>query len=227
VNALVLKHVRNEGLGAWEPVARIHEVDIREVEVDEGEEIPRLEGFDGVVSLGGPLSADDEHEGLAAERKLLAEAAGRNVPVLGVCLGAQLLAHALGGEIFANPGGREIGVSEVELTEAGRSDPLFAGLPEQLPVMQWHGDAFGLPAGATLLATGSGCENQAFRYGERAYGVLFHPEVLEAEARDWLERAEYRDYAAGAGRDPADVLDGVRRLPAGGVRLFENWLGLV
>jgi GMP synthase-like glutamine amidotransferase len=227
VKLLLLKHVRNEDLGAWEPVAEMHDVQVHAVEVGEGVEVPALDGFEAVVSLGGPMSADDEHAGLAAERRLLAEAARQNVPVLGVCLGAQLLAHALGAAIFPNPGGREIGVSEVDLTAAGRADALFAGIPDTVPVMQWHGDAFALPEGGTLLATGAACENQAFRFGERAYGVLFHPEVREEQARDWLERPEYREYATSAGRDPDDVLAGAARLPDAGVRLFENWLRIV
>jgi GMP synthase-like glutamine amidotransferase len=222
----VLKHVPNEGLGAWEPLVREHGIDVREVEVDAGETLPALEDVEAIVSLGGPMSADDDHEGLAAERRLLAEATRGGVPVLGVCLGAQLIAHALGGEIFPNPAGREIGASQVELTAEGRADPLFAGLPDPLPVMQWHGDAFGLPRSALLLASAPACENQAFRVGRRAYGVLFHPEVLAAQAEDWLGRAEYREYAAGAGRDPDDVLAGARRLPDAGARLFENWLAL-
>ncbi len=197
------------------------------VEVGEGEPIPRSAHFDAIVSLGGPMSADDPYEGLAAERTLLASAAERDVPVLGVCLGAQLLAHALGARIYPNPAGREVGVSEVILTEDGRSDPLLAGLPDPLPVMQWHGDAFELPAGASLLATSPACENQAFRVGRRTYGVLFHPEVGAAEARDWLGREEYRDYAAGAGRAPYEVVAEAHQVGTGGVRLFENWLDLV
>jgi GMP synthase-like glutamine amidotransferase len=225
VRLLVLKHASNEGLGAWERVARERALSRREVEVGDGEALPRLEDFDAVVSLGGPMGAEDP--GLARERELLARAARDGVPVLGVCLGAQLLAHALGGAVFPNPGGREIGVSEVELTKEGRDDPLFAGLPDPLPVMQWHGDAFGLPQGSALLASAPACENQAFRVGRAAYGVLFHPEVLEEEAADWLAREEYREYARGGGVDPDEVLAGVRRLPAAGVRLFRNWLGLL
>lgn len=223
----VLKHVENEGLGAWEALVRERGIDVHEVGVDAGERLPGLESIEAIVSLGGPMGADDDHPGLAAERRLLAEATRADVPVLGVCLGAQLLAHALGGGIFANPAGREIGASEVELTAEGRADSLFVGLPDPLPVMQWHGDAFELPEGAVLLATAPACENQAFRVDRRAYGVLFHPEVLAAEAQDWLGRDEYRAYAAGAGRDPDEVLAGARALPDAGVRLFENWLALV
>ncbi|MDQ3875832.1 MAG: type 1 glutamine amidotransferase [Actinomycetota bacterium] len=196
------------------------------VEVGEREAIPRSPDFHGIVSLGGPMSADDPHEVLAAERALLASAAEHEVPVLGVCLGAQLLAHALGARIYPNPAGREVGVSEVLVTEDGRSDPLLAGLPNPLPVMQWHGDAFELPAGASLLATSPACTNQAFRFGRRAYGVLFHPEVGPAEARDWLSREEYREYAAGAHRVPDEIAAEARALGPAGVRLFENWLDL-
>jgi GMP synthase (glutamine-hydrolysing) len=158
---------------------------------------------------------------------VLAHAAEDGVPVLGVCLGAQLLAHALGARIFPNPAGREIGASEVSLTDEGRVDPLFAELPDPLPVMQWHGDAFELPEGGVLLATAPPCPNQAFRFGERAYGVLFHPEVRGPEVADWLARGEYRQYAQGAGCEPDAVLAGARTLGDEGIRLFENWLRLV
>lgn len=223
----MLKHARNEGLGRWETRARVRDIAWRELEVGDGEEVLSPEGFDAIVSLGGPMSADDEAPALAAERALLARAVRDGVPVLGVCLGAQLLAHALGACVYTNPGGREVGLSRVSITPEGRADPLFAGLPDPLPVMQWHGDAFDLPTGATLLARSSSCENQAFRVGERAYGLLFHPEVGGPETRDWLSRQEYRDYAEGAGRDPDEVLAESRRLGAEGVRLFENWLGLL
>ena len=133
----------------------------------------------------------------------------------------------LGCAHLPNPGGREIGASDVSLTKEGAADPLFAGLPDPLRVMQWHGDAFELPRDATLLATAPACENQAFRAGERAYGVLFHPEVREAEAADWLARNEYREYVVQAGRDPDEVVASTRRLGDEGVRLFENWLRLV
>lgn len=157
---LVLKHVPNEGLGAWEPLVRDRGIGVHEVEVDTNAALPALGEVEAIVSLGRPMSADDEHEGLAAERRLLVEATRADIPVLGVCLGAQLLAHALGARVFPNPAGREIGVSEVRLTDAGRDDALFSGLPDRIEVMQWHGDAFELPRGAVQLATAPACEHQ-------------------------------------------------------------------
>ena len=123
--------------------------------------------------------------------------AGR--PFLGVCLGVQLLAAALGARVYAaeRP---EVGLLEVELTAEGRADPLFAGLDDRLVSLQWHGDTFDLPAGAVRLARSPTVPNQAFRAGERAYGVQFHLEVTGEMAREWAEIPAYRDSLAADAR---------------------------
>ena len=106
--------------------------------------------------------------------------------MLGICLGAQLLAKALGARVYRNPQ-KEIGWDSVEVTAAGQADPLFMGLGAVVPVFQWHGDAFELPAGATLLASSARCAHQAFRYGDRVYGLLFHLEVTSEAIQSWLD----------------------------------------
>ena len=121
----------------------------------------------------------------------MAEAVGEGLPFLGVCLGVQLLAAALGARVYEAERA-EVGLLEVELTAEGRDDPLFAGFDERFLSLQWHGDTFDLPPGAARLARSPLASNQAFRVGERAYGVQFHLEVTGAMAREWGEVPAYR-----------------------------------
>ncbi|HXN37331.1 MAG TPA: type 1 glutamine amidotransferase [Solirubrobacteraceae bacterium] len=127
--------------------------------------------------LGGPMGVGDieAHPHLTAELDLLTTAVAADVPVLGVCLGAQLLAHALGAEVLPAPT-TEVGLGSVTLTPAGERDVVLGGSGRQLPVLHWHGDTFTLPTGAELLASSDQCVNQAFRVG-RAYGLQFHVEL--------------------------------------------------
>lgn len=157
------------------------EVDIRRL--DCGDEIPTVDQMDGLVVMGGPLGAyeEDGYPFLAKECKLLAAVVRRGSPVLGVCLGAQLLAKALGGKVF--PGhGAEIGFGSIDLTQAGQRDPLFAGIGNVVPAFHWHGDTFTLPEGGVLLASSQKYVHQAFRFGSRAYGFQFH---VEPDADIW------------------------------------------
>ena len=135
----------------------------------------------GLVVMGGPMSALDDAEfpHLAAERALLRACVESDVPVLAVCLGAQLLAAALGARVFTGPE-PEIGLGTVSLTEAGRRDPVFGPARQTLPVLHWHGDTFDLPAGSTLLASNAAYPHQAYRIGS-AYGLQFHLELGAAD----------------------------------------------
>ena len=158
-----------------------------------GQPLPAHGEVAGAVVMGGPMNVDqiDRFPALAAERKWLAEAAGRGMPVLGICLGAQLLARALGAEV--RPGQRkEIGFAPVEVADA--EDPLLGGLAPSTDVLHWHGDVFDLPAGAELLASSELTENQAFRVGN-AWGMLFHPEADLALVEAWMAVPEMLDEA--------------------------------
>jgi GMP synthase-like glutamine amidotransferase len=164
------------------------------VRVDRGEPLPAAAGLGGLIVLGGGMCVrdGDAHPWLDDERHLLADAVGAGLPVLGVCLGAQQLAAALGAEVTRCPE-PEVGVRAVHLTGPGRLDPVFGpeygGLADpDLPVVQWHGDTFALPPGAVHLAAAPACPNQAFRVGDRVYGLQFHAEVDRAVADVW-ERA--------------------------------------
>lgn len=157
-----------------------------------GEPLPEsLEEHRGVVVFGGPMSANDCHEldFIRAETDWLAQPLKAEVPFLGVCLGAQLLARHLGVKVAPHPAGQvEIGYYPIRPTPAGRE--LVADWPER--AYQWHREGFDLPAGAVLLAEGDAFCNQAFRYGQSAYGVQFHPEVTQAMVHRWTVRASHR-----------------------------------
>lgn len=186
---VVLQHVEWEGPGiiAREAEKRGCRVEIRRL--DREEALPEPDHLDGLVVMGGPLGAyeEDWYPFLRKECELLALVARRGSPVLGVCLGAQLLAKALGAKVF--PGhGAEIGFGTVDLTPAGQKDLLFADAGNCVPVFHWHGDTFTLPEGAELLASNPLYLHQAFRFGRRAYGLQFH---IEPDAATW---AAWRDH---------------------------------
>jgi GMP synthase (glutamine-hydrolysing) len=146
--------------------------------------LPDHDEVAGTVVMGGPMGVDetDRHPQLATEREWLAEAVRREMPVLGICLGAQLLARALGAEV--RPGEEpEIGWAPVEILDP--DDPILGALAPSTTALHWHGDAFDLPDGATPLARSAKTEYQAFRHGN-AWGVLFHPEADFALLEAWL-----------------------------------------
>jgi GMP synthase (glutamine-hydrolysing) len=163
---------------------------------------PELDGFDAVMAFGGAMHVDQEekHPWLRAEKALLRDALERGTPLLGVCLGAQLVAEVAGGRPHrATP---EIGWYRVEVTEEGRDDPLLGPLAPEFEVLQWHSYESPLPPGATALARTSACL-QAFRVADRpAWGLQFHAEVTAADADSWFDEF-YDDYEAVAtGLDP-------------------------
>jgi len=158
-----------------------------------GQVLPPHEEVAGAVIMGGPMNVDEVERfpALAAEREWLAEAVRRELPLLGICLGAQLLARALGAEV--GPGERpEIGFAPVEVSDP--EDPVLGGLAPSTDVLHWHGDVFDLPDGAQPLASSEATEHQAFRLGN-AWGALFHPEADLALVEAWLAVPEMIDEA--------------------------------
>ncbi len=152
--------------------------------------LPRpLADYDAVISFGGGMQADEDerHPWIRTALDVLQQSVEREVPTLGVCLGGQLLARAAGGTVDPAPRA-EAGFDEVELTDAGQQDPLFAGLPRTLPVYQWHSYSFGLPPDGVALASSPVCL-QAFRVGRRAWGLQWHPEVTGETALMWAQLA--------------------------------------
>lgn len=198
---LVFQHVAAEPLGTLDPLIRARGHRIRFVNFERHPDAePQVDRYRGLVVLGGPMNVEDRDRRahLRTELRAIERALRQGKPVLGICLGAQLLAHVLGAPIRRLPR-PEIGWYELEATTAGRNDPVFAHLGARMPVFQWHSYSFDLPAGASHLARTDSCEHQAFRYGEHAYGFQFHPEVDAALINRWLSHRDYRCELAGAG----------------------------
>ncbi|MFI9616840.1 type 1 glutamine amidotransferase [Streptomyces sp. NPDC052023] len=174
----VLQHVPFEGPALLSGAAAEAGAELKVHHLWDGDPVPGLRDTGGLIVLGGPMNALDDrrHPHLAAERRLLRQALRERVPVLGVCLGAQLLAAAAGADVTQGPE-PEIGPGSVSLEAAAQDDPLFHGLGPRTPVFHWHQDTFTLPEGALLLASSGRYPNQAFRLGPRAWGLQFHIEV--------------------------------------------------
>jgi GMP synthase (glutamine-hydrolysing) len=227
----VLRHVAHETLGT---LASYFEqaglpwqcVDADALAPDGGhlETIP-VQQAAGLVVMGGPMNVDEvaKHPFLAAELPLIRRALAAEVPVLGICLGSQLLAKALDAPVTACAR-KEIGWYTVDLSAAAAEDRLFAGSEPQPTVFQWHGDTFAMPAGAVHLASSPLCTNQAFRYGRSAYGLQFHVEVDAAMIDDWLVEAGNTAELAGLDYiDPAAI----RRQTAEALPRMEQLAGRV
>jgi GMP synthase-like glutamine amidotransferase len=204
MNALVIKHIDCEGPGVLGDVFASHGVDVTLAHPYRAEPLPSVAGHDFLVVLGGPMGVYERgrYAFIDAEAELVRQAVSRDIPTLGICLGSQIIAHALGGHVTRHSV-KEIGAMTVTLTPDGLADPLFHGLDPLLPVFQWHGDTFSLPAGAVRLAASSVTPNQAFRYGRRTYGVQFHLEVTLEMVTAWL--AEYAAEVANERLDPEVV----------------------
>ncbi len=204
MRTLVISHQRDAGPGVFADAvaAAGHELDVWHIaEAPEPPSDPF--GYGAVMTFGGAMHADqgDDHAWIEPERRLLAGLLERGVPLLGVCLGAQLLVQAAGGEPrrAAEP---EIGWHPVEVTEAGRDDPLLGPLAPSFEAFQWHSYECVPPPGATILAT-SPVSAQAFRVGELAWGIQFHAEVTAGDVAHWIDDYRSDPDAVRLGVDPA------------------------
>ncbi len=231
---LVLQHIACEPPGAYADAMLERDAELHVVELDEGEPLPDWRDFDAMVVMGGPMGAcdDADHPWLAAERECIAAAVGAGKPFFGACLGSQLLAASLGARVYtgATP---EVGVLDVELTEAGRADPVLGDLPTSFPTLQWHSDSFELPAGAVGLASSPAYANQAFRVGSWAYAVQFHLEVTSVMAAEWATVPAYalaleKVRGPGALDELLEAFEGRREEMIAHARtLFSRWLEFV
>lgn len=176
MRAVVFQHAAFEGLGSIERWLQRQQAEIVVLPLFAGAAVPAtLDDVDLVIAMGGPMSVNDEAElpWLVAEKQFIAMAIAQRVPVVGVCLGAQLIANALGARVYPN-GEKEIGWFPVEAAAA--PDEPFE-FPASMPAFHWHGETFDLPAGARLLASSEGCRHQAFAIGQHVIGLQFHPEM--------------------------------------------------
>jgi GMP synthase-like glutamine amidotransferase len=193
---LILQHVEIEGPGTLGDFFKNSDWECSIVDLSSSagsshkaglffEDLSRLEGL---IVLGGPMNVyqDDKYPFLTKEVELLKRAVRQEVPTLGICLGAQLLARALGAPVVKAVQ-EEIGWHRVALTEEAASDPLFKSMGSKFDVFQWHEDAFEIPERGVLLAQGNPCRNQAFRTGSCAWGLQFHPEMNSKMLKTWLQ----------------------------------------
>lgn len=151
-----------------------------------GGKLPNVGEVSSLIVMGGAMGANDDHRHpfLGDLKNLIRTVVAARIPYLGICLGGQLLAAALGAKVVSNRW-KELGTLNVSLTEEGKTDPLFAGIPYVLSTFQWHHDSFDIPEDGVLLATSPACHHQAFRVGDSAWGLQFHPEMTEEIIREW------------------------------------------
>lgn len=199
---LVFQHVAAEPLGTLDPILRSRGHRIRYVNFHrDPDATPDVDRYDALIVLGGPQMPDqgDRFPHLDVEMRCIEKALKRNIPVLGICLGAQLLACTLGAGVRPMKNW-EIGWNELEPTHLAETDPLFCALVNPQPVFHWHGYTFDLPDQSVHLARSNVCENQAFRYGANAYGLQCHLELDERLINRWLSLPQYTDELDAHGR---------------------------
>ena len=227
MKVLVLQHESCETLGVFEEELQKRDIQSRYVKVYE-EAVPKsFKGFSKIIILGGPMNVYEEETCpfLRAEDVLIKEALKKRVPLLGICLGSQLIAKAAGAKVRKGPE-KEIGWYTIRLTEEGKRDRLFNRFKDEFKVFHWHGDTFDLPAGAVPLA-----ENdlylQAFRL-ESAYALQFHLEVTEEMIKDWLSRYEDEVRSLKGFIDPGKIIVDTERhakdLNKSAKMFIEKWL---
>lgn len=196
MKVLIIQHVESEGPGLLYPALKKH--DFEPVVVDARYLPSDLSGVAAVISLGGPMNVYDDHPFLKREELLIREVLEKEIPFLGVCLGAQMLAKAAGAEIIRSPM-PETGWFTVGLTQPGIMDPLFWKIDDEIITFQLHGDMFNIPETGILLATSERCPHQALKVGKNAYGLQFHMEVtlemaLELVANDGLDTSGIQEF---------------------------------
>ncbi|MBI3608108.1 MAG: gamma-glutamyl-gamma-aminobutyrate hydrolase family protein [Nitrospirae bacterium] len=228
---LAIQHVQGETLGAIADTLSGQGIAVDAIRTFDGQRIPTgMGGADALIVLGGPMGVyeQDRHPFLRDEIRLIEEALRDETPVLGICLGSQLLASALGAKVTKGKR-KEIGWHPIRLTEAGMSDPLWTGLDPSFTAYHWHGDVFEVPSGTVSLASSDLTECQAFRYGRHAYGVLFHMETTRPIIEDMI--ATFAEELGEAGIDGREILertgDHLPQLQRIGRTVFHRWAGFI
>lgn len=197
LSVLIIKNIISEGPGTIEDFLRKEDIPFSIVELGSGEIPPPLERFNTLVVMGGPIGVYemDRYPHLIIASRIIREAINRDMRVLGICLGAQMIAYCLGAKVYPGPE-KETGWCHIELTGDGLKDPLMRKLAihprvgdfwRRFKVFQWHGDTFDFPLGTVLLARSEQYKNQAFRYGDNIYGFQFHIEVTKDMLFEWFK----------------------------------------
>ena len=227
----VLQHIECENLGTIAHSLQSAGTSAQHIRTFEGQSVPKEMGdAAGLIVMGGPMgvSEQDRHPFLRQEIGLIDQALREEKPVLGICLGSQLLAAALGARVTKGKK-KEIGWHGETLTEAVKRDPLWMGVEPSFTAYHWHGDIFELPPGAVSLASSELTKCQAFRYGHHAYGFLFHMEITEGMIKDMVKT--FTDELQEIGLDGREIIKGAKdhlpRLQRVGELVFQRWAGLV
>ncbi|MBI3754365.1 MAG: type 1 glutamine amidotransferase [Deltaproteobacteria bacterium] len=235
---LVLQHVESEGLGIIAKSLRQKRVAADFIKIFRDERIPRrINGYDGLIVLGGPMGVyeEDIHPFIKHEIALIKNALKNDMPILGICLGAQLLAKAAGADVYKGKK-KEIGWYTVTLTDEGKRDTLFIGLPDEFAVFQWHGDTFDL--GTDLKSVPSKClasselfPHQIIRVGKKAYGLQFHIEVTGEMIKQWIDVNDKELAGVKSYINPEEILeitpDCIKTIHRYGTAVFNRFFGLI
>ncbi|MDE0782504.1 MAG: type 1 glutamine amidotransferase [Planktomarina sp.] len=231
MHILVLQHAVVEHPGIFRSFLARDDHTYDAVELDQGAALPALDGYDALWVMGGPMDVwqEAEHPWLRAEKALIKDAVQtRNMPFLGLCLGHQLLAEALGGHV-GKSNVPEVGVMDVSLTAAGTAATIFAKLPQRFGCLQWHSaEVITMPVGAICLAASAACAVQAMQWGAQAFSAQFHIEIEPDTVLNWAEIPEYA-VALGAGgveRMGADAAVHMAVFNQMAEQLYTNWMAI-
>jgi GMP synthase-like glutamine amidotransferase len=228
---LIITHVDHEGPGYLAEVLARRAIPYRVISIDRGDTIPeRPHGLGGLVSMGGPMSVNDPLPWIARELSLLRAAVDAGLPVLGHCLGGQLISKALGGAVTRNRI-KEIGWFDVQASDGGAASPWLRDLPRAFTAFHWHGETFSIPPGGTRLLENANCENQAFALGS-ALALQCHIEMTEALVHDWIARAPEEFTHAGAAVQAPEQITRNLSQRIGDMRavadvVYDRWVDLV
>lgn len=230
---LVFQHIDIEHPGIFRDFFAADRIAWDPIELDAGEKIPALDAYDALWVMGGPMDVweEEQHSWLRAEKAAIREAIrDHRIPYMGLCLGHQLLAAALGGKV-GKAAQAEVGVLDIELTEAGRRDPLFDGIADRFKALQWHGaEVAEPPHDAVVLAQSPLCRVQAMRVGACAYGLQYHTELTPMTVAQWGEVPAYAcslDQTLGQGALPRLDAEAKRHMSdfnRDSRRLYENFM---
>jgi GMP synthase-like glutamine amidotransferase len=230
---LVFQHIDIEHPGIFRDFFAADGIAWDAVELDAGERIPSFDGYDALWVMGGPMDVwqEEEHPWFRAEKAAIRDAVvGRRMPFMGICLGHQLLGASVGGKVGKAPQA-EVGILDVELTSAGRRDPLFDGIADRFKALQWHGaEVQEAPPGATILAQSPLCRVQAMRIGSNAYGLQYHTELTPQTVAQWGDVPAYScslDQTLGQGALPRLDADAKRHMAdfnRDSRRLYDNFM---